>query len=63
MFFFLFILIFVLVQEAMDTSESMKSETPQPSAKDQNTQKEQIDNNITGKFFLQLFRMTIICIN
>lgn len=32
----------------MDTSESMKSETPQPAIKEQSPQKEQIENNITG---------------
>lgn len=32
----------------MDTTESMKSDTPQPSAKEPSPQKEQIDNNIAG---------------
>lgn len=32
----------------MDTSESMKSDTPQPAAKEQSPQKEQTDNSIAG---------------
>lgn len=35
----------------MDTSESLKSDTPQSSAnKEQNSQKEQVDNNISGMY-------------
>lgn len=32
----------------MDTSESMKSETPQPATKEQSPQKEQTENNAAG---------------
>lgn len=39
---------FSVVQEPMDTSESMKSETPQPATKEQSPQKEQIENNVAG---------------
>lgn len=35
-------------KEPMDTTESMKSDTPQPATKEQSPQKEQIDNNIAG---------------
>lgn len=35
-------------KEPMDTTESMKSDTPQSSAKEPSPQKEQNDNNIAG---------------
>lgn len=35
-------------KEPMDTTESMKSDTPQPATKEQSPQKEQTDNNIAG---------------
>lgn len=37
-----------VLKEPMDTTESMKSDTPQPPAKEPSPQKEQVDNNITG---------------
>lgn len=39
---------FLIDQEPMDTSESLKSETPQPATKEQSPQKEQIENNAAG---------------
>lgn len=39
---------FCPAKEPMDTTESMKSDTPQPSAKETSPQKEQVDNNIAG---------------
>lgn len=47
----------------MDTSESMKSDTPQPSAKEPSPQKEQADNNVAGMFSpitLTLSRLLIL---
>lgn len=36
----------------MDTTESMKSDTPQPSVKEPSPQKEPADNNIAGMYCL-----------
>lgn len=39
----------------MDTTESMKSDTPQPSVKEPSPQKEQTDNNVAGMLKLNVF--------
>lgn len=44
-----FIYLFYLLKEPMDTSESLKPETPQPTTKE-NSQKEQNDNSVAGMF-------------
>lgn len=44
-----------LQKEPMDTTESMKSDTPQPSAKEPSPQKEQADNNIAGMCRMNAF--------
>lgn len=49
----------VRFQESMDTSEPMdKSTTPVPTTgKDQNTQKDQIDNNNSGMFMIFILNL------
>ncbi|XP_055326729.1 protein tramtrack, alpha isoform isoform X1 [Sitodiplosis mosellana] len=42
------------VEEPMDTTEPMKSDTPQPSAKEPSPQKEQADNNIADERMEQM---------
>lgn len=47
----------------MDTTESMKSDTPQPSAKEPSPQKEQADNSVAGMLpsnILTLSRLLIL---
>lgn len=47
----------------MDTTESMKSDTPQPAAKEQSPQKEQNDNTNAGMSQLNAVYIHIFSLN
>lgn len=56
----MFYVLYQIIQEPMDTSEPMKSETPQPAVKEQSPQKEQIENNVTGMSTFYFFYFSLI---